>query len=97
MAFEKCHESSLARKVGTKSVLGVILEQRSAPGGPFALAVNGVRVGSKRSTPHGGAARSVSNDHTVTEQLGGQLHVGCLTTPTASTGELQQRLLELRS
>lgn len=59
------------------------------------LMVLGVRHGRSGSTPNGGAARSVSNHHAVTIELGYQFSIRSFAAACAGTGELKQRLFEL--
>ncbi len=77
-----------------EAVLGVILEEGVGPGGTLALLVHGVGVEGSGTTPNGGAAGGVGDDHSLTEQLGQHLDVGGLTAAIAGAGELEERNVE---
>jgi len=81
----------------TKAELGGILEQRVSRCGTTALGVGAVWVAAESEGVGDIAARSTSSNHAVTKELSQQLDVRSLTTATASTAELEQRLRELRA
>src|SRR5690606_30536946 len=77
--------------------LGVVLKQGVGPAWPLPILVEGVGAGGCAAAVDGGAACGVGNNHSVAEQLGGQLNVGRFAAACAGAGELEQRLPELAS
>ena len=78
-----------------QAVLGVVFEQRVAPGraaAVFALAIGNGREGAAVDR---GASGGIGDDHAFAKKLGDQLDVGGLAAAAAGAGELEQRLTEL--
>ena len=96
LVFQSVTDCSLSEQ-HTVSKLSRILEQRVGPCRTMSLCVDGVRSGGRGVTPDGGTSRCVGDVHSVAEQLSQQLRVRCLAASAAGSGELKQRLLELRS
>ena len=82
-------------EIHTQTIFSIVFEQGVSPGRTMTLMVLGVRHGRSGSTPNGGAARSVSNHHAVTIELGYQFSIRSFAAACAGTGELKQRLFEL--
>ena len=61
----------------------------------MALIVDGVGAGGGGAAVDGGAARGISNHHTIAEQLGNELDIRRLAAASAGAGELEQGLHEL--
>ena len=88
----------LLADVQAQTMLCVILEQGVAPCRTMAaVLVDGVRRDGSGAAPDGGAAGSVGDVHLLAEQLSDQTSVRSLGTACAGAGELQQRLVELRT
>jgi len=81
----------------TKAKLGSILEERVSRSRTATLRISAVWVAAKSKGVGNIATRSTGSDHTITEELSKKLDVRSLTTATASTAELEERLTELRA
>src|SRR5688572_16449560 len=85
------------RQAEAQAELGVVLEQRVGPRRAAAIVVRAIRRGRQVAAVDRRAPRGIGNEKPVAEELGEQLHVRRLATAGAGTGELEQRLEELRA
>ncbi len=90
-------ELAVRGQAEAQAEFGVVLEQRVRPGRPAALRVGGPRRGRQVAAVDRRAAGGVGDHQPVAEQLGKQLQVRRLAASRAGTGELEQRLEELRA
>ncbi len=77
--------------------LGVVLEQRVAPGRALAVLVLGIRGGGQVAAVDRRAAGGVGDHRPVAEELAHQLQIGRLAAAGARARELEERLEELRA
>ena len=85
------------RESQAEAELGVVLEQRVRPCRAVPVAVDGPRRRGQVPAVDRGAAGRVGDRQPVAEQLRDELQVWRLPAPDARTGELEQRLQELRA
>ena len=78
----------------TETEFGVVFEEGVRPSGAAAFLVLCPRSGREVTAVNGGATRSVSDNHAVTEQLRNETHVSGFAAACAGAGEFEQRFEE---
>ena len=91
---ESC-SASFVSEIHAVTKLCIVLEERVAPGGTVAVFIEGVRAGGSGAAVNGRTSGSVSNYHSVTEELSDKFYIRSFAATCASAGEFKQRLKEL--
>ena len=95
--FHKACSALNVSKVDTVTEFGIVFKQTVCPGRSVSVFVHGIGTCGGRTAVDGRTSRSVSNNHSVAEQLRYKFNIRCFATSCASAGEFKQRLFELTS